>query len=521
MTTTVRAGDKISAESSPGAHTGRRAIVIAGMHRGGTSAVTGVLHHLGAAMPRTLIPESRHNPRGFFESEVLYPKHDALLADAGTSWDKLLGPSPEWFATPAAERWVDQLAEITQREFGDEQLIAIKDPRLSRFVPIWQRVLARLEIEAHYLIAVRSPLAVARSLKVAANIPEASGQLLWLDHFLRAEHDTRGLPRSFVSYEGLVANWRSEIAKAISAAAIPLPSPDRIAEAAIDEFLVTDKASEPLATIAAQTDLHPWVASALGWAAAATSNQNPPSETLDELSANLRTAEAAFGPAIGATEHRVASELRRGEQLGNEVGQLTLDISHLRGDLEAQRLRKRELQASLTKRRDETHSLRKTTSLLMRWVLDRVREPDQPAPPELRAALAAIEKAKPAAIPEIASTALLLAEKNIQIATLENERASRAKVVVEAGQEVANLEASLSTLRKSKSNQDEVVRSLQGQADALRTSLASAEEAALANRVQAAEALREAERLAGEIARQLEDDNKGAFARALQALGLR
>lgn len=518
---TVRAGYMNSAEDTPASDTGRRAIVIAGMHRGGTSALTGILHHLGAAMPRNLIPKSRHNPRGFFESEVLYPKHDALLADAGTSWNQLLGPSPEWFATPAAERWVGRLAEITESEFGDDPLIAIKDPRLSRFVPIWQRVLARLDIEVHYLIPVRSPLAVARSLKVATDIPEASGQLLWLDHFLRAEHDTRGLPRAFVSYENLVADWRSEIARAVDAAGIPLPSPDRVTEAAIDEFLVTDKDQEPLETIAAQADLHPWVASALGWAAAATSGESPPSQTLDELRANLRTAEAAFGAAIGATEHRVASEFQRVEQLGDEVSQLTLDISHLKGDLEAQRTRKRELQASLSRRRDETHSLRKTTSLLMRWVLDRVREPGEHAPPELRAALAAIEKAEPAAIPEIASTALLLAEKNIQIATLENERASRASVVVASGQAVAKLEASLSTLRKLKSDQAGAVRSLQGQVDALRTSLARAEDAALTSRIQAAEALGEAERLADEIAQQLEDDNKGILARVWRAIDLR
>src|SRR5208282_5648526 len=54
----------------------RRAILILGMHRSGTSAVAGVLSALGVAGPKTLIDPHDNNPRGFFESAVLRVAHD-------------------------------------------------------------------------------------------------------------------------------------------------------------------------------------------------------------------------------------------------------------------------------------------------------------------------------------------------------------------------------------------------------------------------------------------------------------
>src|ERR1043166_4943047 len=64
----------------------RKAILILGMHRSGTSAGAGVAHALGAAGPRSLMAPDEFNPRGYFESSVLSVAFDEMLASLGSSW---------------------------------------------------------------------------------------------------------------------------------------------------------------------------------------------------------------------------------------------------------------------------------------------------------------------------------------------------------------------------------------------------------------------------------------------------
>ena len=42
-------------------------IIVLGIHGSGTSAVAGILHHLGVMMGETLVPADRTNPKGHFE----------------------------------------------------------------------------------------------------------------------------------------------------------------------------------------------------------------------------------------------------------------------------------------------------------------------------------------------------------------------------------------------------------------------------------------------------------------------
>src|SRR5690606_4349244 len=64
----------------------REAIIVLGMHRSGTSAVSGVLAKLGAQAPRSLMPPTQDNPRGYWESSELMKFHDRVLESAGHRW---------------------------------------------------------------------------------------------------------------------------------------------------------------------------------------------------------------------------------------------------------------------------------------------------------------------------------------------------------------------------------------------------------------------------------------------------
>ena len=61
------------AESAAGARADKSlAVLVVGMHRSGTSAVSGVLNKLGVAVPDTLHPADEHNARGYFEPQQIF-----------------------------------------------------------------------------------------------------------------------------------------------------------------------------------------------------------------------------------------------------------------------------------------------------------------------------------------------------------------------------------------------------------------------------------------------------------------
>ena len=69
----------------------RRALLVIGMHRSGTSAATRVLGLLGARLPSQLIPGDEFNEPGYWEPEGLVHLHDEMLESAGYRGEYLVG----------------------------------------------------------------------------------------------------------------------------------------------------------------------------------------------------------------------------------------------------------------------------------------------------------------------------------------------------------------------------------------------------------------------------------------------
>ncbi len=64
----------------------KKAYVVLGMHRSGTSSVAGVLALLGAAAPKSLMGPAADNPKGFWESYAVSELNDRILATGDSNW---------------------------------------------------------------------------------------------------------------------------------------------------------------------------------------------------------------------------------------------------------------------------------------------------------------------------------------------------------------------------------------------------------------------------------------------------
>ncbi len=239
----------------------RQALLVVGMHRSGTSAVTRVLNLLGADLPKTLLAAQSDNPTGYWESSELPDLHDAMLASAGLSWDKIF-PAPDgWLESEEARELEEKILAFLERNFSDSRLFVIKDPRLTLLIPIWLRALGRFGAEPRFVIPHRPPEEVAASLRARNGFAQNQSFLLWLRYMLDAERYTRGRPRCFPAYEDILKDWRAAAAAMGNALGITWPRDDASAE--IDAFL------DPSLRHHAAPKRRPDAPAAFGWVQAA------------------------------------------------------------------------------------------------------------------------------------------------------------------------------------------------------------------------------------------------------------
>jgi hypothetical protein len=192
-----------------GALSRRICVLVLGMHRSGTSALTRVLSIAGARLPSTLLGANESNETGHWESQALLSCHDRLLGRLGSDWEDWR--SLEIGRLPASERKEikAEIAELLRLEFGGAGLFVLKDPRICRFADLYLETLADADIAVRIVHAVRNPLEVAESLHRRNGTLRADAMLQWLRHVLDSEAATRAHERVLVAFGALVSDWRS------------------------------------------------------------------------------------------------------------------------------------------------------------------------------------------------------------------------------------------------------------------------------------------------------------------------
>ncbi|MGH6762974.1 MAG: sulfotransferase family protein [Phyllobacterium sp.] len=189
----------------------RICILVLGMHRSGTSVITRAISLLGAELPKNVLPATMDNESGFWEPARLVDLHDRMLAECGSRWD-------DWrkfdLTALGAERiafYKSELKRLILEEYEDAPLFVLKDPRICRFVPLYEEVLSEIGVECRFVLTCRNPLAVMASLHKRDGMAEANAALIWLRHVLDAVAATQGRRRAFLSYETLLDDCTGSI----------------------------------------------------------------------------------------------------------------------------------------------------------------------------------------------------------------------------------------------------------------------------------------------------------------------
>ena len=184
--------------------TGATAILVAGMHRSGTSALAGALSLLGVPLGQRLLEPGPDNPKGYWEHRDIVAVHERLLAALGSRWDDVRALPAGWLASDAAVHAAAAIGELVARDFAGKPLWAVKDPRLCRFLPLWFQVLGRQGVRPVVLFMVRDPSEVAESIEARNHWHAPIGEMLWLRYVTEAAGASRDATRAVVVYDDLL-----------------------------------------------------------------------------------------------------------------------------------------------------------------------------------------------------------------------------------------------------------------------------------------------------------------------------
>lgn len=183
-------------------------LIILGMHRSGTSALTGTLAACGMQLGKNLLPANEFNKKGYHENAELIALNEEILQQLGATWfDPFLirnAINAGWAPSPNLQERM--LNFLIGDEFGNAQICGLKDPRMTILLPFWKKIFNNTSDKFAYLIISRHPNEVAQSLSKRDELGHIHGEMLWCNYNLAAEYHSRNENRYFVQYEELIKN---------------------------------------------------------------------------------------------------------------------------------------------------------------------------------------------------------------------------------------------------------------------------------------------------------------------------
>lgn len=188
-------------------HDGAQGVVVHGMGRSGTSAITGLFVRSGfyVGPESELIPAAEDNPAGFNENLNVLQINEAALADLAGTW---FDPPEEGAQSDARARWEPQLASVLSdlMEAAAPAPLVLKDPRIEVLLPLWDGLLRGV---FHPVVAVRHPVEIALSLSKRERMPLPIGLATWEIHMTTLLRHLRGVTATVAPYRLLMSSHDS------------------------------------------------------------------------------------------------------------------------------------------------------------------------------------------------------------------------------------------------------------------------------------------------------------------------
>jgi hypothetical protein len=197
------ARDVLAAARRP--YGGSKGVLILGMHRSGTSAITGLVSLLGPVLGDRddLMPANEANQKGYWESTSLAGFQESLLEKLGGGWARPPILCRGWEDDWRLVRRVGLGRRTFRAVYGGAREWIWKDPRTTLLLPFWRRA---LRFDPIVVGIFRDPAEVAGSLAARDGFPKERAFSLWETYNRALLANARGLPTFIVAYDDLLSD---------------------------------------------------------------------------------------------------------------------------------------------------------------------------------------------------------------------------------------------------------------------------------------------------------------------------
>lgn len=190
-----------------------RVVCVLGMHRSGTSVLARAMSALGIQLGEDLLDPEEHNPKGFFEDRGVLQLNEELLARIGRQWSSVGVLDDGALAPSRHEVLFERAIELLSDRTSHFPVWGFKDPRTANLLPFWREAFNTLGLRVAYLISIRNPLSVAKSLAVRDDFPDAWSLIMWLQHCCACLRNTAGESRLVVDYDLLMSDPEAQLGR--------------------------------------------------------------------------------------------------------------------------------------------------------------------------------------------------------------------------------------------------------------------------------------------------------------------
>lgn len=182
-----------------------RLFIVVGMHRSGTSAFAKSLECLGVNLGQDADSKAEDNPKGFFEDKDIVAFNTRLLNSLGLSWFDTAAIDSSVWTLSLWDGFLEEAKALIRHKL-ELGVLGLKDPRMSRLLPFWQKVFDALEIEVCYLFSLRRPAAVVQSLMKRNDFTSDYAALLCARYLYDTAAGVHDKKHVVVDYDGLLEN---------------------------------------------------------------------------------------------------------------------------------------------------------------------------------------------------------------------------------------------------------------------------------------------------------------------------
>jgi O-antigen biosynthesis protein len=137
-------------------------VIIAGMHRSGTSLTASILQAVGVNIGHNLLGASEGNIKGHFEDLDFYSLHQRILISQGFSSEGWIGMSK----VDVPQQFIAEAKNLCEQRMMESGLWGWKDPRTTLFLDFWEHLVPA----SKYVFVYRSPWEVIDSLFTRGDI---------------------------------------------------------------------------------------------------------------------------------------------------------------------------------------------------------------------------------------------------------------------------------------------------------------------------------------------------------------